>query len=276
MNHALIAWARGRRVSITAPLLLLFLLGSFGLPACSATPEAADDDNNSEDHAVAGNTPSSDLKPSDLVSRAIESSCATEVVRGLSTQLVSEIQCVRPDTLESLEGVDGITLGSSAFPFLQAPAAKALREAAHARGSAMMVNSALRTLPQQFLLYSWHTKGRCNIPLAAAPGKSNHESGLAVDIDDNAGWQESMTEHDFKWFGERDHVHFDFIGTDAVDLGGLSVRAFQRLWNRNHPEDHIEEDGKYGAQTEKRLAQAPVGGFEKGADCAARDDRSSP
>jgi MYXO-CTERM domain-containing protein len=50
------------------------------------------------------------------------------------------------------------------------------------------------------------------------------------------------------------------------------VTAFQRLWNRNHPEDVIPEDGVYGTETEKRVARSPVGGFARGADgCADAD-----
>ena len=38
----------------------------------------------------------------------------------------------------------------------------------------------------------------------------------------------------------------------AVDLRGQDVLAFQRLWNRNHPEDKIGEDGKVELQNEIR------------------------
>jgi hypothetical protein len=136
------------------------------------------------------------------------------------------------------------------------------------RGVPLEVNSALRTLPQQYLLYRWYKSGRCNIGLAASPGQSNHESGLAIDVEDNAGWQKVMANHDMKWLGASDPVHFDYVGEGRVDLGGLSVLAFQKLWNRNHPEDQIAEDSAYGDDTERRLALAPVGGFAKGADCS--------
>jgi hypothetical protein len=52
-----------------------------------------------------------------------------------------------------------------------------------------------------------------------------------------------------------------------VDLRGLSVLAFQRMWNRNHPEDLIEEDGLYGDVTEARLTRSPIGGFPIGPAC---------
>jgi hypothetical protein len=214
----------------------------------------------------------SELTASDPVSAAVAQSCETASVKGLSTQLVAEIQCIRPGTLETLEGSSGITLGSSVFPFAQAPMASALRAAQKARGTTLVINSALRTLPQQYLLYSWYKAGRCGIPLAAAPGKSNHESALAVDIEDNAGWRSAMTSSGFKWFGSSDPVHFDFVAGGGVELRGLSVLAFQRLWNRNHADDPIPEDSTYGTGTALRLAQAPVGGFAKGAACNVEVD----
>ena len=60
-----------------------------------------------------------------------------------------------------------------------------------------------------------------------------------------------------------DEVHFDHLS--SPDLRGYDVLAFQRLWNRNHPEDLIDEDGLYGPQTAARLASAPADGFETGA-----------
>ncbi|MBN9166695.1 MAG: hypothetical protein J0I07_37525, partial [Myxococcales bacterium] len=102
------------------------------------------------------------------------------------------------------------------------------------------------------------------------------QRGLAVDIEDNAAWRDAMSAHDFVWLGASDPVHFDFKGGGVTDIGGLSVLAFQRLWNRNHPEDRIEEDSEYGPATEERLAKAPVGGFAKGADCSQPKPTNPP
>ena len=211
------------------------------------------------------------LSDTDPVSAAVDTSCTTTSVKGLSTQLVAEIQCMRPGSMKSIEGAAGLSLGSAVFPFLQTPVADALLVAQKARGTPMTVNSALRTLPQQYLLYSWYKAGRCGIPLAATPGTSNHEGAVAVDIDDSAGWRASMIAAGFRWFGASDPVHYDYVGTGAIDLGGLSVMAFQRLWNRNHPEDPIGEDGDYGSATATRVARAPVGGFPRGAEGCAPD-----
>jgi MYXO-CTERM domain-containing protein len=216
------------------------------------------------------------LTDTDPVSAAVDTSCTTTSVKGLSTQLVAEIQCMRPGSMKSIEGAPGLALGSAVFPFLQTPAADALLAAQKARGTTLSINSALRTLPQQYLLYSWYKAGRCGISLAATPGNSNHEGAVAVDIEDSAGWRPSMLAAGFRWLGSSDPVHYDYLGKDAIDLGGLSVTAFQRLWNRNHPEDPIGEDGSYGPATATRVARAPVGGFPKGAEGCALDAGSPP
>lgn len=208
------------------------------------------------------------------VGGAIGSRCATSSVRGLSEQLIEELNCMRPGMMASIEGIPGVVLGSSAFPYLQSEAAAALRRAVARRGGSMTINSGLRTLPQQYLLYGWYREGRCGIGLAAAPGRSNHQSGLALDVSEYGAWRSAMEGAGFQWFGWSDEVHFDYQG--GTDIRDLSVLAFQRLWNRAHPEDRIAEDGEYGPQTEARLARAPADGFGVGASCAMPTDDPDP
>lgn len=202
----------------------------------------------------------------DPVSKAVTDSCTTESVKGLGTQLVGEIQCLRPGTMARIDDVPNTTLGSAVFPYLQAPAAAALRNVAKTRTVKLVINSALRTLPQQYLLYRWYQTRRCGIGLAASPGRSNHESGVAVDVNDNAGWRTGFQGNGWRWLGSSDPVHYDYTA-GGVSLTGLSVRAFQRLWNRNNPADRIAEDGAYGTATETRLARSPIGGFPIGPSC---------
>jgi hypothetical protein len=233
-----------RRVLALVPLLAI---------ACSAPPEGAE---SSEE----------ELSATDPVSTAVAQSCTTTSVKGLSQQLVDEIDCLKPGTLTSIATIKNTSIGSAVFPYLQTPAASALAKTVAARGTTLTINSALRTLPQQYLLYEWYLQGRCGIGLAASPGNSNHESGLAVDVEDNAGWNSYFSAHGWKWFGSADPVHFDYVA-GGIDLRSLSVLAFQKLWNENNPNDPIAEDGSYGPDTEKRLVKSPVGGFSKGATC---------
>ncbi len=248
-------------IAVPASFLLLAAVG-FG-SGCASQAESGT--RQEEDEGV-GQT-SSALVDADPVSKAITDSCTTASVKGLGTQLVGEIQCLRPGTMARIDDVPNTTLGDAVFPFLQAPAAAALRNVAKTRNVKLVINSALRTLPQQFLLYRWYQTGRCGIGLAAAPGRSNHESGVAVDVNDNAGWRAGFQGNGWRWLGASDPVHYDFTA-GGVSLAGLSVRAFQRLWNKNNPTDKVAEDGVYGATTETRLARSPIGGFPLGPSCS--------
>jgi hypothetical protein len=199
------------------------------------------------------------------VEDAMRTRCTTASVRGLSLQLVAELNAMRPGRMERIDDIANASLGSAVLPYLQAPAARAVRRAAARRpGSTLVINSALRTVPQQFLLHQWYLSGRCGIALAARPGASNHETGTAIDIDSESSWRSAMQAESMRWLGSSDPVHFDFVGGGTEDLSALSVLAFQRLWNRNNPRDRIAEDGSYGPATEARLRRAPANGFANG------------
>jgi len=215
------------------------------------------------------------LAASMTVEQAIVASCSTSIVSGLSEQLIGELQCLRPGTLESVRGIANVSLGSAASQWMQAPAARALRRAAARRSATMFINSSLRTLPQQYLLYRWQDR-RCGISIAAPPGLSNHNGALAIDIESNASWRSALEVEGFRWLGSSDPVHFDYVGSGTSDIRSLSVLAFQRLWNRNNPGDRIAEDGDYGATTESRLRRAPARGFPVGASCSTTPPRPPP
>jgi hypothetical protein len=210
------------------------------------------------------------------VKSASSSYCSTSVVRKLSQQLIEEMICLKPGVMKRIDGIKNVYVGSVVNPYLQTGAANALARAAARRAhNTVYVSSALRTLPQQYLLRRWYLQGRCGIYLAARPSKSNHESGLAVDVGNYSTWRSSLTSEGFVWsYGYSDPVHFDY--PYGADLRYFSVLAFQRLWNRNYPWDRIGEDGHYGSQTETRLARSPVGGFATGASCGTGPTTTKP
>ncbi len=213
------------------------------------------------DESVASST-AADTVPT--VADKVSSGCSTTAVWGLATQLVEELECLHPGLFGRIDGDPHITLNAAAFPFLQKPAADALH-AASSSGK-LTINSGLRTLPQQYLLYQWYKAGQCGITLAGAPGGGNHQQGLAVDVQDNATWRPLLEAQGFQWLGSSDVVHFDYKA-GGTNIAGGSTLAFQRLWNRNNPSDKIAEDGDYGAQTETRLLKSPSTGFTIGATC---------
>ncbi|MBD6620711.1 D-alanyl-D-alanine carboxypeptidase [Komarekiella sp. 'clone 1'] len=186
--------------------------------------------------------------------------CQTSVANGLSQQIITEMQRIDSTCLVSFSELN-VSISTSVFPLLQPPAKEGLRQAIKASGGRkLVVNSAYRTIAQQYLLSRQKQQNRCGRTLVAQPGKSNHESGLALDISDFQIWKPYFVQCGWRWLGAADEVHFDFVRT-MRNIRGLSVLSFQRLWNRYNLNDRIIEDGVYGAQTDNRLANSPTEGF---------------
>lgn len=193
--------------------------------------------------------------------------CSTFILDGLSRQLIGEQNCIRKDALVSFAGKKNIAVGSSVYAYLEPKAAGGLEAAALT--TKLSVNSAFRTVAQQYLLYHWYETGQCGISLAAVPGNSNHETGIAVDLANYSAALGAMQAHGWSHsYPSSDPVHYDYVAGGTVDLRSESVLAFQRLWNLNHAGDPIAEDGDYGPQTEARLKASPATGFAAGSTCA--------
>lgn len=202
--------------------------------------------------------------------------CGTAAVRGLSLQIIAEMNLLVPNVLVSIEGLNIKATDLAVNPYLQPAAKEALRRAIAARGGAtLQINSAYRTIAQQFLLRSWFEMGSCGITAAALPGRSNHEDGLALDIPvadpdhpdrdpEFVAWRTALENEDWEWFGwfSSDVFHFTYRGTSVRDdIGDIGVNAFQRLWDRQHPDDRIDDGGFWGPQTAARLRISPADGF---------------
>lgn len=184
--------------------------------------------------------------------------CSTYSVRGLDNQLIAEMNVIAPGLFVRIDDLN-LSLGQAVFPYLQLPAKQGLQAAINARRQKMIVNSAYRTLAAQMLLWlHWRNK-RCGIKAAAIPGYSNHNNASALDIEDSHGWKLYLHMHGWKKLGEWDDMHFDFpAGRNIV---GISVLAFQRLWNRCNPSGKLAEDSEYGPKCQERLLVCPAEGF---------------
>jgi hypothetical protein len=153
-----------------------------------------------------------------------------------------------------------VELEEAAFPFLQPQAKQGLQQAIQERGIKMSINSAYRTIAQQLLLYRWGSG--CGYPVVASPGKSNHQSGLAIDIKEPDDWQPFLEKYGWRRLGSFDPPHFDYVGEGTKDIGSTAMLAIQKLWNKNHPNKRIGEDGDDGSQTGDALNRSPAMGFE--------------
>ena len=187
--------------------------------------------------------------------------CTTSSCVGLSRQIIAEMNVLMPGILVDFSDLS-IEISGSQFPRLQQGAKDALARAIARRGIPMKINSGYRTCAQQFLLHMWRSIGACNLTLVASPGKSNHESGLGLDVPDFNGWRPFLEREGWRWLGRTsdDDVHFDFMG-GGRPIGNVGIKAFQTLWNRNFPDQKISTDGVYGPNTAEKLGLAPAEGF---------------
>jgi hypothetical protein len=208
-----------------------------------------------------------ELTSASTVGSHASSGCSTAVVIGLSRQIAEEANCEHPGNFVHFPSGNGISITSNAvLPYLAQGARDDLETVA--KNHSLQINSALRTVAQQYLLYHWYLEGRCGITAAATPGTSNHEGGRAVDLQNWASRIGDMAAHGWHHDVPGDVVHFDH--TSTPDRRGEDVKAFQELWNRNHATDRIATDGEYGPETEARLKESPSTGFAHGASCGAQ------
>lgn len=188
-------------------------------------------------------------------------SCSTAAVKGLSLQVIDQMNLLIPGgVLIDIDDLDVSGNDATVNLFLQPKAKIALRRAIAKRGTTLALNSCFRTVVQQHILFSW--QGTHCVSIAAKPGRSNHEDGLAIDIPSFDLWRSALEAEGWDWFGPGDEVHFTYIGGGVQDdVGDIGVKAFQRLWNKHNPTDQIDDDGDYGPETAARLDRSPVNGF---------------
>jgi Putative peptidoglycan binding domain/D-alanyl-D-alanine carboxypeptidase len=192
----------------------------------------------------------------------------TGKVQGLSRQIIAETNNILTGVLLNFEDLPGLTLSNDAYLnyFLQSGPKESLRSILRQGINQkprmrMKINSAYRTVAQQHILRQIYERGhRELVPLAARPGRSNHEDGLAIDVDNYGDWKALLLKNGWEWQGENDPVHF-YNDSGRNDVGNLGVKAFQQLWNRYNPNDQMTVDGDFGEQSAVRMNKSPIDGF---------------
>lgn len=220
----------------------------FALAACSDAPEPV---------ALATRT-----APLSLAEVAMER-CDTppELVDGLSAQLVDAINCLRPGTLSDIPiGADIGLLRAGRPAYVDARGLDDLIAAADDGDRQMIVRWSYRDVALQHLFWLQDDFRGCAV--AAPAGLSNHQNGLAVDLNDWQYWQPIMARHGWANQLPNDRVHFDYQRADDVGLGALSLLAFQALWNKNNPDAEIPTSSELDGETYDALSAAPIEGFE--------------
>lgn len=197
-----------------------------------------------------------------------QNGCSTAGLRKLNNQIVEILlDAVNTPAQTNLVSCSDIPMlhvaGGSTIPFLQPAARASLQHVIEQKDRQLNLIHAYRTVAQQFVLREWRLAGKCHITSAKKPGTSDHERGIAIDIEDFEVWKSTFQQNGWAWAGPGDRGHFSFTGHGVnPEVIKESVRAFQVLWNRNNPDDLIDEDGIFGdIQTGPRLLLSPVEGF---------------
>jgi N-acetylmuramoyl-L-alanine amidase len=202
--------------------------------------------------------------PSKTVSEII-GACDTGLTRGLSLQLIAKLnRMVSSPLLVELKHPLIDVQGDQINPFLQPAAAAALIRAVESQGKKLLINSCLRTTVQQHIIRTQYEQGLCGITAAALPGSSNHEHGLALDIQDPWDWKDALEAQGWAKLGSWDDMHYDFWDGRG-DIAKLQISAFQQLWNQFNPSEPIAIDGGYGAITAEKIQRSPVDGWTEAA-----------
>lgn len=97
--------------------------------------------------------------------------------------------------------VDGVSVET-----ITAQAFRAMQAAAKAAGVHLTLASGFRTMEEQERLYKAYLDGTGN--LAAKPGYSNHQNGIAIDI----GVRSSFTSPEYLWLAQN-AADFGFVNT---------------------------------------------------------------
>ncbi len=189
-------------------------------------------------------------------------STGTIAVRGLDLQVFDQLYQIALGSLSCISDLN-INKGDGLFPYLQPAAREALIRATQRLPFKITVNNALRSVIAQTMLYGQHQRGLIK-NLVAYPGKSDHQSGSSVDIEQ---WKNPMVKKAFldsgwEWtYGEADPMHFDYRGEGITDIRPSAIRAFQLLWNKANPNDKIPVDSNLGPKTLSKIYESPAEGF---------------
>lgn len=192
-----------------------------------------------------------------------------ELIDGLSIQLIDEMRCMDPGWLEYYTPCKdvGCIWANGPQPLAARPEVlDALRAAATSKNDFITINAAYRDVGMQYFS-RWRTENCDSNFMAAIPGRSNHQGGRAIDVQSHSYWADTLIAHDFnRPYYPRDRPHFELVRdaqyrAESEDLKQLGILAFQVLWNKNNPNDQIDEDGIYGPASKSRLGNSPVEGF---------------
>jgi hypothetical protein len=143
----------------------------------------------------------------------------TEAVGESNDELRSAVSCKeRTDTAYTRgtpHSIQVIQIGQKAVSKPTGHAFLKMQAAAHAAGVNLSLTSGFRTMAEQRRLYSCYQTGSCNNGnLAARPGYSNHQNGLALDLSTSSWLAKNASRFGFVRTVSKEPWHYEFRGND--------------------------------------------------------------
>ncbi len=140
-------------------------------------------------------------------------------VGNVTGALVSAIDCASNEQTAYVQGrasqINVIAIGGKAVTRATGHAFLRMQRAADAAGVSLALNSGFRTNAEQEYLYGCYQSGNCNNGhLAARPGFSNHQSGVAVDLTTSDWLAENAGRFGFQRTVPSESWHYEYSGAD--------------------------------------------------------------
>ena len=137
----------------------------------------------------------------------------------IADALVSAVDCTSRRETAYVSGqsssIDVITIGGKAVTRATGHAFLRMQRAADAAGVYLALTSGFRTNAEQQYLYGCYQSGSCNGGnLAAPPGYSNHQSGVAVDLTTSAWLAANAGRFGFRRTVPSEAWHYEYSGED--------------------------------------------------------------
>lgn len=142
-----------------------------------------------------------------------------EPVGETSDELRSAVSCKeRTDTAYSggsPRKITVVTIGGKPVSKPTGHAFLKMQAAAHAAGVKLSLTSGFRTNSEQSYLYNCYKSKRCNNGnLAARPGYSNHQNGLALDLSTSTWLARNASKYGFVRTVPKEAWHYEYRGKD--------------------------------------------------------------
>lgn len=195
------ALRRSARLVVVVSALSALTLGTTGLTGCATEelPEEeavadrrGDDDHETDPEAEIGQT---------------------------GEELRSAVNCNKKTATAYRSGnaytISLITVGGRPVSMGTGHAFLKMQKAAHEAGVYLAINSGFRSMAEQKYLYNCYLTGACNNGnLAARPGYSNHQSGVALDLSTSNWLANNAGKFGFKRTVPSESWHYEFMGKD--------------------------------------------------------------